>query len=182
MGSTLKVFEIDRAGAQAWKRQRLIELGFGVPDWLRWVPVDFEGSDPWCERLAYEGFATSRPAVVASTGVSMYLSKEAIAATLRQVAGFASGSTFLMSFMLPIELVDLEVRAGIERAVKGAQASGTPFISFFTATEMLELAREAGFKEVRHVSGGALAARYFMGRTDGLRPPNAGEEMLVATT
>lgn len=33
-----------------------------------------------------------------------------------------------------------------------ARANGTPFISFFTPPEMLALAREAGFREVRHVS------------------------------
>jgi O-methyltransferase involved in polyketide biosynthesis len=31
LASHLNVFEIDRPGPQAWKRQRLIELGFGVP-------------------------------------------------------------------------------------------------------------------------------------------------------
>jgi len=36
--------------------------------------------------------------------------KDAIAATLRQVAALASGSTLAMSFMLPIELADPEVR------------------------------------------------------------------------
>ena len=49
-------------------------------------------------------------------------------------------------------------------------------------TEMLTLAREAGFKEVQHVSAATLAQRYFAGRTDGLRPPNNSEELLVATT
>jgi hypothetical protein len=55
-------------------------------------------------------------------------------------------------------------------------------LSFFTPPEMLSLAREAGFREVKHVSAAALAARYFTGRTDGLRPPNNSEELLVATT
>jgi hypothetical protein len=61
-------------------------------------------------------------------------------------------------------------------------ASGTPFISFFTPTEMLALARDAGFRDVRHVSAAALAQRYFADRTDGLRPPDNSEELLVATT
>ena len=47
---------------------------------------------------------------------------------------------------------------------------------------MLDLAREAGFRRVEHVSGGDLAARYFAERTDGLRPPNQDEELLVAQT
>ena len=112
----------------------------------------------------------------------MYLSKEAVTATLRQVASFASGSTLVMSFMLPIELHDPGIRAGVERAAAGAKANGTPWLSFFTPAEMLALARDAGFVKVEHVSAAALAERYFVNRADGLRPPRNSEELLVATT
>ncbi len=158
------------------------ENAFNYLLFLRLVPVDFEAGDAWWERLAASGFDAGRQAVVASTGVSMYLTKDAIAATLRQVAALAPGSTLAMSFMLPFELADPEVRPGLQRAAEGARANGTPFISFFTPTEMLALAREAGFRDVQHVSAAALAQRYFAGRTDGLRPPNDSEELLVATT
>ena len=87
-----------------------------------------------------------------------------------------------MSFLLPIEMVDPEVRFGMERAAEGARASGTPFISFFTPTEVLALGREAGFRNVQHVSAAAVAQQYFADRTDGLRPPNNSEELLVAST
>jgi methyltransferase (TIGR00027 family) len=182
IASRLRVFEVDQPGPQAWKRQRLIELGFGIPESLRLVPVDFEAGDTWWQRLAAAGFDAGQPAVVASTGVSMYLTKDAIAATLRQVAALAPGSTLAMTFLLPLELADPEVRPGLERAEQGARASGTPFISFFTPPEMLALAREAGFRDIRHVSAAHLAQRYFAGRTDGFRPPNNAEELLVAAT
>ena len=119
---------------------------------------------------------------MASTGVSMYLTRDAVAAMLRQLAALAPRSTLAMSFLLPLELADPAVRPGLEFAQRGARASGTPFISFFTPTEMLTLAREAGCREVQHVSAAALTERYFAGRTDGLRPPNNAEELLVATT
>jgi methyltransferase (TIGR00027 family) len=182
LASRLRVFEIDQPGPQAWKRQRLIDLGFGVPSHLRLVPVDFEAGDAWWERLARSGFDAGRPAVVASAGVSMYLTKDAIVTTLRQVAALAPGSTLAMSFLLPIEMADPEVRPGIERAAQGARANGTPFISFFTPSEMLALARDAGFERVHHVSAATLGDLYFAGRADGLRPPNNSEELLVATT
>ncbi|MGH6811586.1 MAG: class I SAM-dependent methyltransferase [Methylocella sp.] len=180
IASRLKMFEVDRPGPQAWKRQRLIELGIGVPHWLRLVPVDFEVGGSWWVQLAGAGFDAARPAVVASTGVSMYLTRDAIAATLRQVAVLAPGSTLALTFLLPLELTDPEIRPGLERAAEGARASGTPFISFFTPTEMLALAHEAGFREARHVSAAALVQCYFAGRTDGLRPPRNSEELLVA--
>jgi len=182
LASRLLVFEIDRPGPQAWKRRRLIELGFGIPSFLRLVPVDFEAGDTSWERLTAAGFDSERPALVSSTGVSMYLTRDAISATLRQIATLAPGSTLAMSFMLPIEMAEPDVRPGIERAAEGARANGTPFISFFTPAEMLALAREAGFKEVQHVSAAMLAERYFAGRADGLRPPENSEELLVART
>ena len=181
VASRLRVFEIDKPGAQAWKRRRLMELGFGVPEWLRLVPVDFEAGDDWWQRLAAAGFDSARPALVASTGVAMYLTREAIMATLRQVAALAKGSTLVMSFLLPLELASPEVRVGLERAAQGARASGTPFLSFFAPDQILAMAREAGFKTAQHVSSESLAQRYFANRTDGFRP-SSGEELLVATT
>jgi len=181
VAARLLVFEVDQPGPQAWKRQRLIELGFGVPAWLRLVPVDFEAGGSWWEQLATAGFDAGQPAVVVSTGVSMYLSKDANLATLRQIAGLAPGSTLAMTFLLPAELLDDDDRAGFRMAESGARAAGTPFISFYTPDEMLALAREAGFKDAGHVAGTWLAERYFAGRTDGLRP-SSGEDLLVATT
>jgi len=181
VASRMRVFEVDQPGPQAWKRERLTDLGLGVPEWLRLVPVDFEaGVSLWGE-LAKAGFDARKPAVVACTGVSMYLTKPANAATLREVAALAPGSTLAMTFILPLELVALELRFGMERSIAGARAGGTPFVSFFSPDEMLALAREAGFRDVQHVSSEEFARRYFAGRSDGLHTAS-GEEMLLART
>jgi methyltransferase (TIGR00027 family) len=182
LASRLQVFEVDQPAPQAWKRARLAQLGYGIPAFLKLVPVDFERGEAWLERLVACGFDPSKPTFVASTGVSMYLTKEAIEATLRQIASLAPGSTIVMSFMLPIERAEPDVRPGLEAAARGARANGTPFISFFDPEDMLALAREAGFSDVRHVSADTLAERYFAGRADGLRPPKNSEELLIAIT
>jgi methyltransferase (TIGR00027 family) len=182
LAARLSVFEIDQPGTQAWKRQRLVALGYGVPDRLKLVPVDFEAGDRWSQKLSAAGFDARRPAVVTSTGVSMYLTREAIMAMLREVAAFAAGSTFVMSFLLPLAMAEAAVRPGLEMAEKGARASGTPFISFFLPEQVMAMAREAGFRAARHVSAADLAERYFKNRPDGLRPPFNSEELLIATT
>ena len=52
----------------------------------------------------------------------------------------------IATFMLPLELVEPE-SAPVSQADGGlARAAGTPFISFFASSEMLALAREAGFR------------------------------------
>jgi methyltransferase (TIGR00027 family) len=123
IASRMRIFEVDQPGPQAWKRQRLTELGYGVPDWLRLVPVNFEQNGSWWQQLAAAGFDPGQPAVVASTGVSMYLSKDATAATLRQLAGLAPGSTLAMTFLLPRDLLEDADRAGLRAADQGARAS-----------------------------------------------------------
>ncbi|WP_331723592.1 MULTISPECIES: class I SAM-dependent methyltransferase [unclassified Streptomyces] len=180
IASRLRIFEVDQPGPQAWKRRRLAELGYAVPEWLHLVPVDFEANENWWEQLAAAGFDSSRPAVVVSTGVTMYLTKDATAATLRQIASLAPGSTLAMTFLLPTELVDAADRPGLRASEEGARASGTPFLSFYAPQEMLHLAREAGFRDAHHVSAATHAERYFAGRADGLRP-SSGEDVLVAT-
>jgi methyltransferase (TIGR00027 family) len=181
MGAKMRVFEIDQPETQAWKKMRLAELGFPIPDWLRFVPVDFEAGESWRDELLNCGFNDTHPAVVVSTGVSMYLTKDANSTLLREVAELAPGTTFAMSFILPFEMAEPEVRPGLEMSAKGAAASGHPFLSYFLPDEMLAMAREAGFRKVAHVSADDIAQRYFAGRSDGLRPPKNAEEFLIAT-
>jgi methyltransferase (TIGR00027 family) len=181
LAAKLRVFEIDQPSIQIWKRRRLIELGYGIAEWLRLVPVDFEAGGDWWEQLSLAGFDAREPAFLASTGVCMYLTREANATLLRQIAALAPGSTLAMTFQLPLEELDPDDRAGRLMSEKGARAAGTPFISFFSPQEMIDLARECGFKTARHVAARSLAERYLAGRTDGLWY-SSGEEFLVATT
>ncbi|MGD0557212.1 MAG: class I SAM-dependent methyltransferase [Streptosporangiaceae bacterium] len=180
VASRLTIFEVDQPGPQAWKRERLAALGYQDSEWLRFVPVDFE-KDAWWDRLVDSGFDLSRPALVASVGVSMYLTDEANQETLGQLASLAPGSTVIMTFQVPEDFVDEVDRPGRQFAIDGARRSGTPFISFYAPEQMLKLAREAGFRDARHVSGAELRSRYLSGRTDGLRS-SSGEDLLVATT
>lgn len=181
LAARVQVFEVDEPATQAWKQRRLAELGYAASALPRFVPVDFERGEVWLEHLAAAGFNAGREAVASLLGVTMYLSKAAIVSTLRDMASLAAGSTLVASFMLPIELVEAAVRPGIEAAARGAAASGTPWLSFLRPEEMLDLARQAGFSRVEHVSADALTQRYFAARSDGLRLPSNSEELLVAT-
>ena len=178
IASKLQIYEIDQPGTLIWKEQRLTELGFGIPGYLHFVPVNFETSS-WWEQLLKAGFDTFKPAVVTCTGVSLYLTKEAIIATLNQIATLARGSKLAMTFYLPIELLDEEDKALMEMSIKGAGEAGTPFVSFFSPDEILELARNAGFKEAKMISTKDMD--YFTNRADHLLPAS-GEVFLLATT
>jgi methyltransferase (TIGR00027 family) len=176
----VRIFEVDQPGTQEWKRRRLTEIGYPPGENLQFVPVDFERGEAFPDALRANGFDAGRVAVVSSTGVSMYLTKEATEGTLRQVAAWAGGSVLAMTFMLPLDLVDVAERPMQESVEAAAAGSGTPFIIHYSPEQMSEMCREAGFSSVQHVSPDDLTARYFAGRTDGLRPPSA-EHLIVAT-
>ena len=127
------------------------------------------------------GFDVNKPAVVACTGVSLYLTKEAITNTLSQIATLAAGSTLAMTFYLPLELMDEEDKPLQQIALKGAREAGTPMISFFSPDEILALADKAGFKEAKTISTKDMKQLYFANRADGFLPAS-GEVFLLATT
>lgn len=181
MASRLQIFEVDQPGPQEWKRKRLTEMGFTVPVGLHFVPVDFEVGQSWWEELSKAGFKKSKPALVVSTGVSMYLTKEANLATLQQIAKLAPGSTFAQTFLLALDLLEPEERSILEFVMKRAEEAKTPFRSLFSPSEILKMAEETGFKSAQCISADDLYQRYFANRSDGLRAGKA-EAFLVATT
>lgn len=178
LATKLKIFELEKSETLEFKRTRLSELGYTFSDGHKFVPTNFETETSWITALKSSGFDIQKPTVITSMGVSMYLTRAAIQSTLKQIAKFAPGSHFLMTFMLPLDLVDAEDRPGYEMSLNGAKASGTPFISFFNSSEMRELALASGFKSALSISTANLP--YFTGRTDGLRA-STGEEILTAT-
>jgi methyltransferase (TIGR00027 family)/Spx/MgsR family transcriptional regulator len=182
IASKLHIFEVDQPSTQEWKRRRLLEIGLAIPENLHFVPVNFEVGESWLRQLTANGFDATQPTIIASTGVAMYLTKEANLITLRQLATLAQGSILAMTFMLPAELIeDLDERSQYKMVQERARAAGTPFNSFFEPSEILALAAEAGFRKSQHVSTKDIIQRYFTGRADGLQPAN-GEEFLIATT
>ncbi len=181
LASRMQIFEVDQPGPQAWKQKRLAELGHQIPSSLHFVPVDFEGGQSWWDELIKAGFDKHKSAMVVSTGVSMYLSREANLATFEQVATIAPHSIFATTFMLSIGLLDAHERSIMEFVMKKARASRTPFVSLFSPIEILAMAKESGFKEAKYVSAKDIFDRYFASRTDGLSAGDA-EAFLIART
>lgn len=180
LGPDLRVFEVDKPGPQAWKQQRLIELGLGIAAGLRFVPVDFEAGTSWWDALLQAGFDVRQRAVVTSTGVSMYLSQQAVATTLGQSAQLAPGSLLLMSFALPPEQLEAQDRRPLTADASSPPPAGAP-ATVFSPEAMLTLAHDAGFRQVEIVSSTRLGQMYFADRADTLWP-SSYQDLLMAKT
>jgi methyltransferase (TIGR00027 family) len=176
--SEIDIYEIDQPNTLTWKKEKLIENGYKIPDNLHFVPVDFETSS-WWAALLKSGFDITQAAFVSCTGVTLYLTKHAILDTLKKMTALVPGSTVAIAFYLPLEQLDEEDKPMQEIAIKGAAASGTPFVSFFQVDEIVKLADEIGLKEIKIVSTKDMTENYFRHRTDELVPAS-GEFFLIA--
>lgn len=180
LAAKMEIFEVDQPGPQTWKRQRLSELGIHAPPGLRFVPVDFEAGESWWDELMKAGFDKDKPAIVVSTGVSMYLSREANLATFSQIAKLAPQSIFATTFMLALDLLESKERSIMEFVMKKAKESGTPFVSLFSPDEIMSMAKQGGFSDVKYVPAKEIFNLYFARRPDGLNAGDA-EAFLIAT-
>jgi methyltransferase (TIGR00027 family) len=161
----LNIFEVDRAGAQAWKRRRLAELGVAIPPSVRYVAIDHE-TDDLLEGLLDVGFDVAAPAIVSAIALTQYLALPAIERILQLVASFAAGSRLVVTYVVPAgELPELAA-AGLAWTMSQAAERGEPFLSLFGADEFDRLLLRSGFARVEQVGPRELIERYLADRPD----------------
>jgi methyltransferase (TIGR00027 family) len=102
----VRVFEVDHPATQDWKRRALAAAAVPEPEHVSFVSADLAAGS-LAGRLAPAGFDAAAPALVSWLGVTMYLTRDAIAATLGAIAGFAPGTEVIAEYMLAVELRDV---------------------------------------------------------------------------
>jgi len=161
----LKIFEVDRAGAQAWKRRRLAELDVSIPASVAFVPIDHE-TDDLRAGLTDAGFDASAPAIVSAMALTQYLAPPAIEKILNLVGTFASGSRLILTYVVPAtELSDLAA-AGLAWTMSQAEARGERFLSLFRPDEIDDLIQRNGFLRVDHFGPRELIDLYLADQPD----------------
>jgi methyltransferase (TIGR00027 family) len=172
----LAIFEIDHPATQGWKRARLGEAAIAIPQSVTYAPVDFE-RDTLANGLARAGFDCAKPAFFAWLGVTPYLTREAIRATLAFIAALAPGSGVAFDYAQPPDNGDARQRKGFEAMAARVAAAGEPFKSFFAPEELAADLGRLGFSRIEDFDAAALNARYFQNRADGLKLAGRGHLM-----
>jgi len=168
---SLRVFEVDHPASQAWKLERVSDLALPLSDSQVFVPVDFE-AEPLQDALRTAGFDWGEPALFSWTGVAPYLTAQAIASTLRTIAGAAAGSEVVLSYLAEESVLDDAGREFMRIYTPLAASIGEPLQPGWPAIEIERLIGRSGLKVVDHPARADLQERYFADRTDGLRPYN----------
>jgi methyltransferase (TIGR00027 family) len=170
LGARLRVFEVDHPATQAWKCARLRELRIELPGNLTFVPLDFE-QQTLAEGLAASGHRPELQTFVSWLGVTMYLSEEAVFQTLGHVATFAPDSEIVFQYIVPAAILNEEGREVLASIQANVAAQGEAVIREFEPVVLAARVRALGFRKVWDFGPKEADARYFAGRTDGLRTP-----------
>lgn len=177
----VRVFEVDHPDTQAWKRERLVAAGIEVPSSLRFAPVDFE-RETLSSGLEAAGFDRDSPAFFVWLGVVPYLTRDAVAATLRFIAGLDRRNEVVFDYREPLSASAMspETRERYVRSSRQVAAVGEPVIGFFTEAEMAGELRAAGFDEIEDVALAAALSRYSVA-TPSEGDPATGGHLVHAT-
>jgi methyltransferase (TIGR00027 family) len=159
-GAGLRVFEVDHPATQVWKRERLAEMGIVPPEGLTFTGVDFE-QEAFAGRLVEAGFDPSRRTFVFWLGVTVYLSAEAIDATLAAVAAWSGGGEIVFDYAEPAH-ADMSERGKEAREALATKlaAAGEPMIGWLEPEALRARLDELGYTEIEDLAGVDLAARF----------------------
>jgi len=175
----LDVFEVDHPATQAWKRSCLAACGIDLPKSLAFVPVDFE-SQALMDELRRAGLDTDQPAWFSWLGVTPYLARDAVIATLRDIVALAGkGGGVAFDYAPDSSSLTLRERAAVAVLRSRVRRAGEPFKSAFNPPELATMLTAIGFGRVVDLDAEALNARYFAGRRDRLHVGSIGHVVVA---
>ena len=175
----LTMFEVDHPASQAWKRERVEDLGLPKSPRHVFVPVDFE-VESLRTGLDAAGFDWAEPTLFSWLGVVMYLTDEAVETTLRTIATCGAGSEVVFTYRAEDCVLDEVDRELVETLEPQAAQFGEPFQPGRSPRDIEALVTGCGLRMEALPTRAEIVERYLADRADGLVPWSA-EALAVAS-
>jgi methyltransferase (TIGR00027 family) len=175
---SLHVFEVDHPSTQAWKRERLEEIGIALPGVLTFAPVDFE-TQTLIEGLRSAGYDPGRCTFFSWLGVTEYLTTEAVMATLRFIASAPVGSGVVFDYMISPSLLNPAQRSRFDSLAQRVASVGERWQAFFAPGLLTRDLQVMGFGYVEDNGPEEINTKYFKNRKDGLRVGSLSHVMVA---
>jgi methyltransferase (TIGR00027 family) len=155
----VRVFEVDYAATQSWKRERIKAADLIEPQSLIFAPTDFE-RESLSDGLTRSGFRLNQPAFFQWLGVVPYLTREAVSSTLKFISEVPE-AVVVFDYAEPFQNYPAERRASIVAIAESAAARGEPWLSLFDPADLHVLLRSNGFKAVEDLGLPEIAQRLY---------------------
>ncbi len=163
----VRVFEVDRAEMQGFKRDRIATAGLDEPEMLRFIATDFT-LGTLRDTLGAGGVDLTQPVFFIWLGVMIYLDQAAIDATLACVANIP-GSEIVFDYGVPLESFSDATRRNVEERARSVAERGEAWVSRFSPDDIRALLARHGLTIMQDLDKTAMNRRF------GLPEPAAGE-------
>ena len=160
--STLRIFEVDHPQSQEFKRKRIAKSSYSAPENLEFVPVDFE-LETVLDGLKRSRFDFSQPAFCSWMGTVMYLTEDAVLATLEAMASLTPGSELIFNYASPHDSLSDADREMVQDLETTLRRGSAPINATFVPAAIAKTVSELGFDIRAHLSSRDLDERYLAG-------------------
>jgi methyltransferase (TIGR00027 family) len=156
--SRVSFFEVDHPATQRVKREAFARIG--VPDNVRFVAVDFERDDLTI-KLRDAGFTPEHRSLIVWAGVTYYLTAQAVAQTLKQIAALGGAGTRLFFDYILAEVIEgtSSNRDALSKARRVA-AIGEPWLFGLAPSQVKDYLASFGFNLIKDYEAAELRTRY----------------------
>ncbi|MGN4943791.1 class I SAM-dependent methyltransferase [Bacillus cereus group sp. MYBK104-1] len=164
----IEIFEVDHPSTQQFKKERIEEAEFEIPNNLHFISMDFTKGFSY-EQLQNEGFENKKT-FFSLLGVTYYLTKEELSSLIECLfAMVPEGSSIVFDYPDENLFTEKGLSNRVENMVKMAAIGGEPMKSCFSYAEMEALLEKAGLLIYEHLSPKDINKLYFEGRNDYLK-------------
>lgn len=159
----IKVFEIDHPNTQKVKIEKIKEIFGFLPDYVVYVPVNFETED-FGKRLIAEGYDQQMKTLFIMEGLVMYIPPEAVDKTLAFIVNNSGkGSTILFDYF-PQSVIDGSCELEVGKNMREYAAKrGEPFKFGIKEGAVETFLAERGFSQISNVTADDYKKMYFHG-------------------
>ena len=161
----LEIIEIDHPATQEFKKKRLDEVNFNIPNNLHFVAADFTK-----QHLNQTQIAHHKKTFFSLLGVSYYLTKEEFLRLLERLfSKVPAGSSIVFDYGDERLFKEKGFSNRVENMVKMAAAGGEPMKSCFSYSELEKMLEKVNLLVYEHLSPAQIDERYFSNRNDYLK-------------
>ena len=165
----LSVFEVDHPATQAFKRQRLSEMGLVLPPHVHFVAADLTEVS-LATALRTSPFRQDVPAFFSWLGTVMYIPHDKVLEALQALRSIAAAGSHLVFDYFDPEAFDPDRAAPrVQVLVEAVRQRGEPFLSSFVPNELETALSRTGFQIREHLGPSEIGRKYFQGLTEGYR-------------
>ncbi|MBL4952008.1 class I SAM-dependent methyltransferase [Neobacillus sp. YIM B02564] len=162
------IFEVDHPATQAFKRNRLNELGMDIPANLKFVPVDFT-TDSFVAELKKAGYDEQKQSYFSLLGVVMYLGKRDFLRLLSAVSNLAvAGSSFVFDYLDHSAFDEKTAARKMTQMRQITASTGEPIITSFDSFELDQELQDCGMLVYENLAPANIEEMYFSDRQDDL--------------